>query len=172
MLWLLTISILLVALYVGAATWKERELPESISAMVYLLPEGGWRWLWSIWLWAVAFLTLIPAISILDLRGTAYAGFITLACLVFVGAWPLFNKDTEKEHYIGGSAAGIMSQVCVLLINPWMLALWLLLAGMDISSRYKKWLPSWLENRGILLAEGMCYVALICAELTKLHLIG
>lgn len=83
---MLTISILLVALYVGAATWKERELPESISAMVYLLPEGGWRWLWSVWLWIVSLLATIPVISILDTRNMAYLGFFTLACLVFVGA--------------------------------------------------------------------------------------
>ena len=54
---LLIISILLVTLYVGAAIWKERELPESISAMVYLLPEGGAQWLWSLWMVVTAIFT-------------------------------------------------------------------------------------------------------------------
>lgn len=169
---LLYVSILLVALYVGAATWRKRELPESISAMVYLLPEGGWRWLWSVWLWLVALFTMIPAISILDLRGMGYVGFFTLACLVFVGAWPLFEPKTKKAHYIGGTAAGILSQICVMLICPWWLMLWLLFAGLDIVAHYTKHFPSWLDHKGILLAEKACYVALICAEFTKLHLIS
>ena len=168
---MLTISILLVALYVGAATWKERELPESISGMVYLLPEGGWRWLWSVWLWIVSLLATMPVISILDTRNMAYLGFFTLACLVFVGAWPLYHPDTKKAHYIGGTAAGILSQVCVLIVCPWWLMLWLLMAGVDIAARYAKWFPTWLENKGVLLAEIVCFTAYVGAAFTKLYLI-
>jgi hypothetical protein len=165
------LSILLVALYLGAAIWRKRELPESISAMVYLLPEGGWRWLWSFWLWIVSLLTTIPVISILDTRNMAYLGFFTLASLVFVGAWPLYRPETRKAHYIGGSAAGILSQVCVLVICPWWLMLWLLFTGVDIAARYDKWFPTWLDNKGVLLAECVCYTTYIGAAFSKLYLI-
>ena len=47
---MLLISISLVVLYVGTTIWIKKELPDSISAMVYDLPEGGWRWLWTVWL--------------------------------------------------------------------------------------------------------------------------
>ena len=58
---MIILSLLMVALGIGAATWKLGELPESISALVYVLPrQGGWRWLWSGWLWAVSLTVGIP----------------------------------------------------------------------------------------------------------------
>ena len=81
---LLVISILLVASYVGAATWSEKELPDSISAMVYLLPEKG-RWLWIVWIWAATF-TLTPILfEVMPDNWQALAhGFAT--SMLFVGA--------------------------------------------------------------------------------------
>jgi len=62
MIVILIISVLLVVLYVGAAIWRFRALPDSISAMVYALPDGGWRWLWSAWLAIVGILTFAPVV--------------------------------------------------------------------------------------------------------------
>ena len=81
-------SILLVVLYTGATIWKKRGLPESISAMVFELPKG-WQWVWGVWLWAVAFLTGIPAIEAMSESGTEGIAFAMLACLVITGAIPL-----------------------------------------------------------------------------------
>jgi len=50
-------SVLLTVLFMGMVIMRERSVPVSISAMVYALPEGGWRWLWALWLWAVTFFT-------------------------------------------------------------------------------------------------------------------
>ena len=168
MMYLLIASILLVVLFVGTAIWRKRELPESISALVYDLPEGGWRWLWTIWIWAVSLLTFIPVIDILDQRNMGYVGFFALASMMFVGAWPLYQPQTRKAHYIGGVTAGILTQICVLLIFPWWLIIWFGLACVDISSRHAKEFPNWLSNKGILLAEGVCFIALIGAAFTKL----
>jgi len=54
------LSILMVVSFTGIAIWKMNGLPESISAMVYALPDGGWRWLWSAWLALVSILTFAP----------------------------------------------------------------------------------------------------------------
>lgn len=45
MITLILVAILLAVLYVGIAIWVTKEIPESVSAMVYVLPDGGWRWL-------------------------------------------------------------------------------------------------------------------------------
>lgn len=44
------LSILLAVSFTGIAIWKMNGLPDSISAMVYALPEGGWRW-HATWRW-------------------------------------------------------------------------------------------------------------------------
>lgn len=66
MTWFIIISILLVVLAVGATIWKNKALPDSISAMVYDLPQGAWQNLWSVWLALVSLTTFAPMIQILD----------------------------------------------------------------------------------------------------------
>lgn len=163
---LLIISILLVVLFVGATIWIKKELPESISAMVYVLPKGGWRWLWSIWLWLVGVLTLAPAIEALDKQDCGFLPFLTMVSLVFVGAWPLFDTDHKKLHYTFGIIAAILSQVCVLALCPWWLLLWLVMAFLGIYAYFKPY-PQWLKGKGVFIAEGICYIGLVCAIITS-----
>ncbi|MCR5578677.1 MAG: hypothetical protein K6F74_05630 [Prevotella sp.] len=59
--------------------------------MVYLLPKGGWRWLWTAWLIAVSVLTFLTAIEILDKKGYGFIGLLPMVCLCFVAVWPLFD---------------------------------------------------------------------------------
>ncbi len=48
---MLVISMVLVALYVGATIYHTKKMPESVSAMVYAFP---FKWLWTIWLWSLS----------------------------------------------------------------------------------------------------------------------
>ena len=125
MLTMLIISILLVALYAGATIWTihvaERKpwresLPESFSAMVFTLPKGGWRWLWSAWLLAVAVTAFAPAVEALDAHGLGVLGFLPMASLGFVAVWPLFDTDHRRWHYAFAVLAGVSSQVAALLV--------------------------------------------------------
>ena len=80
------ISILLAALGLGAAIWRNNELPESMSVLVYSLKKRH-RWLWSVWIWSMAFTAGIPMIDALG--GTWWlglTGFVTTGCLGVVGA--------------------------------------------------------------------------------------
>lgn len=103
------LSFLLVASYVGAAIWKDKKLPESISAMVYILPKGGWQWLWTIWLVIIDILIFPEVIEILDHRRLGVLGFIPMVLLAFVAVFPLFDTEHRKYHYILGILAGICS---------------------------------------------------------------
>ena len=160
MVTLLILSLLLVTLYVGVATWRLGALPDSISSMVYVLPEGGWRGLWTVWLWAVALLTCIPAIEALSTKSLEVFGFFTMACLAFTGAMPLFLKDQIRTHYALAIAAGILSQVCVLFICPWFLALWLLLVWCLLDGIAAGDSPRWYDHKAVFISEAICYASL------------
>lgn len=163
MITLIIISILLVALYVGAAIWTRRELPDSISAMVYLLPKGDYMWLWSIWLIAVSLLTFPPVIGILDADGKGVLGFLPMVCLAFVAVWPLFDTDHKVWHYVLGFLAGVFSQVCVVYICPWWLLLWLVMVAMAVYAYVVTEYPAWLRGKGIFVAECICYMSVVGA---------
>lgn len=149
------LSILLVVSFVGTTIWKEKELPDSISAMVWVLPEGCWRWLWSIWLVAVSILTFAPAVGILDARGLGVFGFLPMVCLGFVAVLPLFDHEHVKWHYVMAVVGGILSQVTVAFINPWWLSVWLLMA-------VALWKP--LRSKAVMISECLCYVAMVGAQ--------
>ena len=150
----------MVALYVGAAIWKERKLPESISAMVYVLPKTG-QWLWTIWIWAITLL-LAPTLfeTITEDFGALAHCFAT--SMMFIGAMPLVKNETNKAHNALGISAGIFSQICVLIINPWWLMTWLVLLIIPFCDR--KWyipgLPMWMIYSRIFIIETVCSTAL------------
>lgn len=165
---LLIISILLVTLYVGVAIWKERELPESISAMVYLLPEGGAQWLWSLWMVVTAIITFAPVISILDRQGLGFLGFLSMVLLAFVAVWPLYDKEHTVWHNVFGIAAGVLSQVCVRFICPWWLWLWILFIAYEWYSRkYVHVYPNGITGKSVFIAEVICFTTIICTIFTN-----
>ena len=162
MITLTILSILLVVSFTGITIWIRKELPESISAMVYDLPDGGWRWLWSVWLALVSVLTFAPVIGILDdTRGLGFMGFVPMVLLGFVAVWPLFDKEHLKWHYILSYIAGIWSQVDVWLMCPWWLFVWLALivfVGYLLLCNLKQML-----SKVVILMEMTCYVGVIGA---------
>ena len=164
----LILSLALAVSLVVVASVRERSLPDSISALVYIFKH---KWLWTVWLWLVTLLTLIPAIEILSRIGMEFLGFGTLACLVFCGAMPLFDKEHVRWHWITGTSGCILSQLCVLMISPWWLLSWLLmlLISMCCIAGYNDTDDECVfQGKGVLLAECICYLALMGAMVTKL----
>lgn len=158
MLVLTILSILLVVSFVGIITWRNKELPESISAMVYDLPEGGWRWLWSVWLWLVTVFTYAPMMDVLDARGCGVFVFLTMLCLFLAGAMPLFQTETKKWHYVSAIAGGVLSQVCCCVVLHWwvVLPLWLVFTVLMVFVK--------VRGKEVLLAEMLCYVTSIIVD--------
>lgn len=159
---MIILSILLVVSFAGTTIWIRKELPESISAMVYDLPDGGWRWLWSVWLALVSVLTFASVIDILDdTRGLGFMGFVPMVLLGFVAVWPLFDKEHLKWHYILSYIAGIWSQVDVWLMCPWWLFVWLALivfVGYLLLCNLKQML-----SKVVILMEMTCYIGIVGA---------
>ena len=167
---MLTISILLVVLYVGAAIWKENEIPASVSAMVWILPKGNWRWLWTVWLWAVALTVTPPLIEVMPdyIRSI---GFLFGALLLFTGAFPLFDTEHVAYHNILGVVSGIISQICVVFVSPWWLLLWslmfVLVVGSMAAFNDKEEMPQMLTGKGVFISEAICWMTLNGAILTE-----
>ena len=118
MIRMLIFAIILLVLYVGIVIWKKKELPKSISHMVYDLPKGGWRWIWTIWLWTVVICVAPSLIEALSGSAFQFVGFLAIASLLFVGAIPLFDADHIKWHNILAISGGILTQVCTILTIP------------------------------------------------------
>lgn len=167
---LIIISVVIALSYVAGVVWKKRELPCSLSAMVFEL-KGNARWLWTAWLWAVTFTIGIPTIEALP-ESVKFLGFLMMACLTFVGAMPLFESETKVEHYTFAIIGGVLSQLCVAFICPWCLLTWLGMAAViflhlrDIKRDDER--TKWYTGKGTFLAEVICYVALVLSVCIRL----
>ena len=167
MIVLLIVSILLVALYVGAAIWKERELPDSISSLVYLLPDGKWRWLWTVWIWAATY-TLTPALFELMPESLGAVAHAFATSMLFTGAMPLVKRESNRTHNILAISAGVFSQMCVVIICPWWLLLWTLMVILFLLAMKENGLPQWINQKGLFVTEIVCWLALFGALFTHI----
>jgi len=159
------ISVLLVVSVVGTAIWKEKALPDSISSLVFVFRH---KWLWTVWIWAVSLLTLIPVIDRLSQIGMEALGFGSLACLAFCGAMPLIDKDNTDMHWVFGISGCVLSQACVYFIHYESLWVWILFPFFFLSSYIQPegWLGKAMKGKGIHLGEVICYVCLIVSKLS------
>lgn len=145
-------------------------VPDSISGMVYNLPERK-RWVWSLWLVAVALTLMVPLMSALG--DVAWLGWLTVVCLIGAGVTPVINQETWTMHNVCGVAAGVLSQVCVACLCPWWLAVWLLwiplIAGTMDALNDAEEPPAVCDGKGVLVAEVLCaislYGSLICSTI-------
>lgn len=150
----LLISMVVAVLYVGAAICRIKTFPDSISAMVYAF---RFKWLWTIMIWLVAFLLAPCLIEALG-EPWQFLGFLSVASLLFCGAMPLFDKENNTLHNIFGISAGILSQMCVAVISPWWLMLWLLWVGVFVWQTAERSYGEWRWS--VFLAESICYASM------------
>jgi len=166
MTFLIIISSVFAVLYVGAVIWSKRQMPDSVSAMVYLLPNAG-QWLWGAWLFTIGGLLLPPMLESMP-DSLSFIAFLTVVCLFGTAVTPLVQQDMRKLHNIFGISAGILSQVCVLALNAQWLAVWMLWLFLIGSTRVQPegWLGKSLKGKGVFLSECICYTSLVAALLS------
>ena len=122
---LLIVSIIIASLGVIMGVLYNRAIPKSISSLAWLF-KGHWRWCWTIWLWIIAFLMVPSLVSSLP-DEWKFIGFIFHTLLIFLGAIPSFDVSHEKQHTILAILAGILSQICVFILCPWWLFMWIII---------------------------------------------
>lgn len=169
MMTMLIISIVMAVAYVAAVIIRDKALPDSVSALVYALPKGRWRWLWSAWL-AVVTLLMAPALTA-AMAATWWTSLLadaTIICLAMTAALPLLPGYHNRLHNALGILAGVLTQVCVLFICPWCLLLWLLfvVALVIVAFPDKLWATRIIDKihgKGVFLLEVICAWALFAA---------
>ena len=164
---LLVISILLSFGFISYAVIRKGGLPDSISAIVFDMKHP---WLWSVWLWAVAF-TLAPSLLNALPDGCEVFGFFATAFLLFTGIVPLFDVEHRKWHYPLAFLAGVCYQACVWFICPWFLLLWIVMlvyviAG--ISAMNDKIEDGPFDGKGVIIAELIAIFSVYGSVLVKM----
>lgn len=169
---MLILSIVMAVVYVAAVIIKDKALPDSVSALVYALPKGRWRWLWSAWL-AVVTLLMAPALTaaMAVTWWTSLLAAATIICLAMTAALPLLPGYHNHLHNVLGILSGVLTQVCVWFICPWWLMLWLLYVVLLLICAFPDW--SWAakivdntNGKGVFLLEAVSSVALYAAMKT------
>lgn len=149
-------SLLLAVLYMGVAIWRKRELPETVSDMVWWLRKDR-QWIWSAWLAAVSALLFVPLV---DRCGAV--GWLTEVCLMGSALTPLVNTETRVCHKWLGIAAGILSQVCVAMIESQWLTVWMgcvfILGSVYVQPEGR--MAKAVMHKGVFVAEVCCMVSL------------
>mgnify|MGYP006958166449 CR=1 FL=1 len=168
------LSLLVCLIGIAAVITKNKgHLPDSMSAMVYALPKKH-RIIWTLWIWLmVALFTFALMDSLYE--EVEFLEFFTIVSLGFCGAMPLAAPGENKAHDWLGVAGGVLSQVCVCLISPWWLLVWLvlpLLAALDTwafskSEVWERVIVSNLEGKLVFVLEAICAITLYGTLLFK-----
>lgn len=116
------IGFIIIFLYCTIITIKDREIPGSISQMVYSL-SGKWKWTFSSVLVAVAFM-IVPQLMTVAIEGYEFLSFFVVAGILGVAVDPLVEGEKNILHYVSAMIMGISSQILVYSINPQLLLMW------------------------------------------------
>ena len=153
---LIAIFGIIALLYVIINIITSKKVPESISAMVYSLPKSK-QWIWTIYIWTIACTVGPYMIQALN-ENVEGLGFATMASLAFCGAMPLIKNDKNTLHNIFGVSAGILSQICVALINPMWLLVWIVMIVFIIPKLNKI-----LSKYSVFISECLCATSIYCS---------
>lgn len=171
---MLILSIVMAVVYVAAVIINDKALPDSVSALVYALPKGRLRWLWSAWL-ALVTLLMAPALTVAMAATwwTLLLAAATIICLAMTAALPLLPGYHNHLHNVLGILAGVLTQVCVWFICPWCLMLWLLYVVLLLIHAFpdRSWaakIADKTNGKGVFLLEAVSSVALYAAMTTAI----
>ena len=129
----IAIAATLLATYILTLCVVQRRIPNSVSQTVFLLPYAG-KWLWTVVVAAVAFLTM-PTFIDRTAENVQFLAFFACAGLLVVAVCPLIphveNATTYKDaptyriHVAGAYTSAVASQLVVAYCQPWTLLMWL-----------------------------------------------
>lgn len=128
MIYLVSISALVLLIYVLISIWKNKRLPASLSATYYMYPK---------WIFPVIIIfsagTLLPCwLQITEGNNLQFLSFIACAGLMFVGLSPNYKNDEDdnKVHHI----AAYLATSCAIISVSFLVegCLYLLIASIII----------------------------------------
>lgn len=118
------IGFLIIFLYCIIVIIHDREIPNSISQIVYSLSEK-WKWTFTIVMFIVGFMVVPQLIEVIQNPLYKFLGFFTVLGILGVGADPLVKGEHNIVHYLSAIIMGISSQIIVYMNIPQLLYLWI-----------------------------------------------
>lgn len=125
---LFIIAIVIAFLVVAIAIYKNKDIPESISEISYIIP----RPIYSIWMALIA-IFIAPYL----IEQYPFLGFVTCISLIGVAVSGLYKTQLTAFHYTCGWIAAIAMQIITFLVCPYILLFWLLY--LFVKSKYVFW---------------------------------
>lgn len=117
------IGFLIIFLYCIFATIKNKEIPNSISQIIYSLSDN-WKWTFTVVMFLVSFMIAPQLVEVMP-NGYEFLGILTAGGILGVGVDPLDKDRTNVIHYTSAIVMGIASQVAVYMIYPHILLFWI-----------------------------------------------
>ena len=151
---LIIAAMTVIALYVGAMIYTGKQIPESISQTVFLLPRKG-QWVFSVVMVMVGFL-LMPVLFEKVSESTQFIAFFMSAGIIGVGVAPLGLKEKNTIHYVFAAVSGIASQLLVALNQPLLLLTWFLYIGYTLMAKDVSKNLFWVEVLCMLNIFALC----------------
>jgi len=110
-------------LYLLYVFLKDAKIPSSISATVHSLGEGKW-WIFTLVMFAVAFLIAPKLFTITSYFNVAFLAFMTVGGILGVGVEPLVKGEKNIIHYSSAVVMGVASQAIVYKLCPMIMLMW------------------------------------------------
>lgn len=116
------LALIIILLYIGIMIYKNKGVPDSISATYYILQNKYWFQFVMIFSGVLLLITLLNIIP----SGIQFLAFLSCLGLILVGISPNFKEKFEgKIHKAGAIISISCSQILVALTQPMILLLWL-----------------------------------------------
>ncbi len=100
------VGFLIIFLYCIIVIIHDREIPNSISQIVYSLSEK-WKWTFTIVMFIVGFMIVPQLIESIQNPLYKFLGFFTVLGILGVGADPLVKGEHNIVHYLSAIIMGI-----------------------------------------------------------------
>ena len=118
------LGFIIIFFYCIIATIKNKEIPNSISQIVYGFSEK-WKWVFTVVMLIVGFMIAPQLLEVIQNPLYKFLGFFTVLGIFGVGFDPLVKGEKNIVHYVSAVIMGISSQIIVYMIMPQLLYLWI-----------------------------------------------
>ena len=105
---------------VGYAYHRTREIPESVSAIAYVMPH----WAFSSWI-ALTGISMLPPMMDALPDDWQWVGFLSIVGLLIVASSSYYRTEATTLHWAGGILCAVCALIVVAIARPWLLLLWI-----------------------------------------------
>lgn len=135
MIWTTLISLTVIISYIIGVISKFKKIPISISDTYYMTGKKAWFTVAIV----IGALMLIPGALEISPNNIQALPFLAGGCMILAGVAPNFKSQEKILHYTGAFGLLGISQLWVMIMEPWLLCTWIILGIWCIWKKLKTW---------------------------------